>query len=117
MKDKDLLNNDPVDAVGLKGNVALIGFEVLEESEQEIVKKIVENYIRKMSNIGNYKEMRLNLQQHKHGKTFKHEINAHAIFEEGRFNAAVTEWNIYSALSNVCDKIISELNHKVNREK
>jgi len=118
MKDKNLLdksndaNHDPV----LQGNVALVGFEVLDASEQDIAKRIVENYIRKMAIMGDYREMRLSLRQHKHGKTFKHEIDALVTFGEGRFDAEATEWNLYAALAQVCDKIMNELEHSVKKE-
>ena len=124
MKDKNLLDNSSgvKDSVsgnthveGLKGKIALVGFEVLDESEQDIVKKIVESYIKKMSTLGNYQEMKISLRQHKHGKTFKHEVNALAIFGQGQFESEATEWNLYIALSTVCDRILSELEHKIKR--
>ncbi|MBU2522848.1 MAG: hypothetical protein KKE23_00980 [Nanoarchaeota archaeon] len=124
MKDKNLLDNSSgvKDAIsgnnhdgGLKGNVALVGFDVLDESEQEVVKKIVSNYIKKMSLLGDYHEMKISLRQHKHGKTFKHEVNAFAIFGQGKFESDVTEWNLYIALSMVCDKILAELEHKIQK--
>ena len=98
------------------GNIALVGFEVLDQSEQEIVRKMVENYIKKMNMNGDFKEMRLSLRQHRHGKTFKHEIDALAVFGQGRFDAESTEWNLYVALSQVCDKILNELDHQVKKE-
>ncbi len=97
--------------IKLKGNIALVGFDSLEPSEMIIVKKIVGNYVKRMGNVANYEEMKLVLQQHKHGKGFKHEINALAFFDEGRFNAHVTEWNLYKALSEVCEKILNEIEH------
>jgi len=124
MKDKNLLDNQSgvkdivsgnAHVEGLKGNVALVGFEVLDESEQDIAKKIVENYIKKMSILGGYREMKVSLRQHRHGKTFKHEVNALAVFEQGKFEATVTEWNLYIALSMVCDKILAEVEHKARK--
>jgi len=122
MKNKDLLKvkegqkTGTVDNISeLKGKVALVGFEVLDESEQEIVKKIVESYIKKLSAVGDYQEMKISLRQHKHGKTFKHEVNAFAIFRQGKFESDVTEWNLYIALSMVCDKILAELEHKMQK--
>jgi len=124
MKDKNLLDKSSgvKDSVsgnehieGLIGKVALVGFEVLDESEQDVVKKMVESYIKKMSTVGTYKEMKISLRQHKHGKTFKHEVNALAIFGQGEFQASVTEWNLYIALSMVCDKILAEVQHKAQK--
>jgi len=100
----------------MKGNIALVGFEILEPSEMEVVKKIVGNYVVKMGSIAGYKEMRMSLQQHKHGKTFKHEISAFAIFNEGKFNAESTDWNLYTALSDVCEKMLAEVEHMIKKE-
>lgn len=100
----------------LGGNIALVGFEILDPLELIIIKKMVGNYVRKMGNHGDYQDMRLTLQQHKHGKSFKHEITGLAIFKEGRFNSNVTEWNLYDALSQVCNKILEELKQKVRKE-
>jgi len=100
----------------MKGNIALVGFEILEPSEMEVVKKIVGNYIIKLGSLAGYKEMKMSLQQHKHGKTFKHEISAMAIFDEGKFNAEATDWNLYTALSNVCEKMLAEVEHMKKNE-
>ena len=124
MKDKNLLDKssgvkDPVSGNAhieeLKGKVALVGFEVLDESEQDVAKGIVENYIKKMNTFGDYKEMKVSLRQHKHGKTFKHEVNALAIFGQGKFEASVTDWNLYIAISMVCDKILAEVQHRAQK--
>ncbi len=100
----------------LGGNIALVGFEILDPSELIVVKKIVGNYVRKMGNNGEYQEMRITLQQHPHGKSFKHELTALAIFKEGRFNSNAMEWNIYNALAQVCDKILEKLKQTRRKE-
>ena len=121
MKDKNMLDKNEGMSVEnnnngfLRGNVALVGFEILDPSEQDIVKRMVENYVKKMNMNGDFKEMRLSLRQHRHGKTFKHEINALAIFGQGKFEASVTDWNPYIALSMVCDKILAEVQHKAQK--
>ena len=100
----------------LGGNIALVGFEILDPAELIILKKIVGNYVRKLGNNGNYQEMKLTLQQHPHGKSFKHEITAIAIFKEGRFNSEATDWNVYNAVSQVCEKILQEVLHSIRKE-
>ncbi|MFC1685704.1 hypothetical protein ACFLZZ_01635 [Nanoarchaeota archaeon] len=96
----------------LGGNIALVGFEILEPVELIVIKKMVGNYVRKLGNNGKYKEMRLTLQQHPHGKSFKHEIQGLALFEEGRFHSEAMEWNIYNALAQVCDKLLEQSRKK-----
>jgi len=100
----------------LGGNISLIGFDKLEPTELAIAKKITGTYVKKMQENGVYKELRLVLQQHQHGKTFKHEINVQAIFEEGKFGTDVTDWNLFTALSKALEKILAELVHKKKKE-
>ncbi len=108
-------NNGGNSEVSLGGNIALVGFNILEPAELTIIKKIVGTYVKKLSNQGDYKEMKLTLQQHPHGKTFKHEVMGMAVFGEGMFNSNVTEWNLYTAVSQVCEKILAEVTHKVKK--
>lgn len=109
---KDKMNEE----LTLGGNIALVGFNILGAAELSIIKKMVGSYVKKMCNKGEYLEMRLTLQQHAHGKSFKHEVNGLAIFKEGKFHSNVVDWNLFSAISQVCDKIMGELEHKKKRE-
>jgi len=104
------------DEIKLTGNVSLVGFEILEPTEIESVKKIITNYIKKMSETGSFGELKLTLQQHAHGKSFKHEIIGLAFVGKDRFSAAVTEWNLYNAVSAVCEKLYSGAVHKLKKE-
>ncbi len=100
----------------LGGNIALVGFESLDAAELVIFKKLVGTYVKKMNTHGGYKEMRLSLRQHTHGKTVKQEVSGLALFNEGRFESNVTDYNVYTAVSQVCEKILEELRHKVRKE-
>jgi ribosome-associated translation inhibitor RaiA len=106
-----------MDEKRLGGSISLVGFDRLEPAEITIVKKIVGTCVKKLQENGNYKDLKLVLQQHQHGKTFKHEINAQASFDEGTFTAHVTEWNLFKAISEAIEKINSELVHKNKGEK
>ena len=102
--------------VKLGGNIALVGFEILEPAELTIIKKIVGTYVKKLCENGDYKEMRLTLQQHAKGKSFKHEISGLAFVGANRFSAESTEWNVYKAASEVCEKILSAVVNSVQKE-
>jgi hypothetical protein len=102
--------------ITLKGNIALVGFEILEPAEMIIIKKIVGTYVRKLSELGDYKEMKLNLQQHPKGKSFKHEIKGLAFLGSFRLAAEAMEWNLYNAVSQVCEKILAEATHSLKKE-
>lgn len=95
----------------LGGNISLIGFDVLEPMELVVIRKIVGNYVKKLSNSSDYESLKLKLKQHKKGKTFIHEINAE-LFANGRnFGANTEEWNLFFALTSVLDKILAEIEH------
>jgi len=109
--------------VSLGGNISLVGFGILDQSEIEVVKKIVGNYVKMMNNEGSYKEMKLKLKRHQKGNQWLHEVMGEAIFREGKFAATVGDkgthtnaWNPYSAISEVCEKILAELRHKIKKE-
>lgn len=100
------------DEAKLCGNVALVGFENLDEAEQDSIKKIVASYVKKLCEVGNLTELRLILQQHPHGKSFKHEIQGVAFMKKERFAANAMEWNVFKGVSEVCHKIFSAASHK-----
>lgn len=100
------------DGVKLGGNIALVGFDSLDSADIVIIKKLVGTYVKKMNSHGKYKEMRLSLRQHAHGKSFKHEVEGLAIFEEGRFESNITEWNLFTAVSQACDKLLEAVKQK-----
>jgi len=109
--------------VKLGGNISLVGFGVLDQSEITVVKKIVSNYVKMMNNEGSYKEMKLTFKRHQKGNQWLHEVMGEAIFKEGKFAATVghkgthtNAWDPYSVISDVCEKILAELRHKVKKE-
>ena len=104
------------EGINLKGNIALVGFEILEPTEMTVIKKIVGTYVKKLNETGDYKEMRLTLQQHARGKSFKHEIQGLAFINNKRFSSEATEWNLYNAVSQVCEKIYNEAKHYIEKE-
>ncbi|MEM2956136.1 MAG: hypothetical protein QW041_00990 [Candidatus Pacearchaeota archaeon] len=103
--------------IKIKGNVALIGFEVLEPVELEKIQKIVMTYIKKLSEVCSFEELKLTLQQHQKGKSFKHEINGVVFIDKNtRFTASVTKWNLYNAVSDVCEKIYTAVVKFIKKE-
>lgn len=106
------------------GEITLINFK-LEPREITVVKKIAGSYVRKLREAANYKEVKLRLKKHQHGKSFLYEVEAEAIMtsgkkrdeksEEGKnivLNANSTDYNLYSALADVLEKISSQAGHK-----
>ena len=110
----------------LGGNISLINFEVLEPAELVVVKKIVGTYVKKLAENTSYNGLKLRLKQTEHGKSFLHEIEAQAFItdsqskEEGGniiLSASSTGRNLFSALSEVLEKINSEAIHKTRSTK
>lgn len=100
------------------GSIALIGFGALKPMELIVVKKITGNYVKKISEVANYKELKLRLRQHQHGKEFLHEIEAEVVITKDKqggkddiLSAKSTRYNLYAALSEVLEKIYNESFH------
>jgi hypothetical protein len=106
----------PEGNIKLGGNISLVGFEQLDSIDLETVTKIVVGYIKKMAEIDSQMELRLTLHLHPHGKSFKHEVEGFAISPKGRFAANVVDWNLFTAVSAACDKIINEVMHVNKKE-
>ena len=109
--------------VRLEGNISLVGFGILDPSEITVVKKIVSNYVKMMNHEGSYNEMKLTLKRHQKGNQWLHEVMGEAIFREGKFAATVghkgthtNAWDPYSVISEVCEKILAELRHRIKKE-
>lgn len=100
------------------GNIALIGFGALEPIELIVVKKITGNYVKKISEIAQYKQMKLSLKQHQHSKSFLHELETEIIITQSKeggkdivLAAKSTDRNLYTALADVLEKIYNEALH------
>ena len=106
-----LLNNNMVETK-LGGEISLVGFDSLEPMELIVVKKVVGNYVRKLSNQINYSSLRLELKQHRKGKSFMHEVNAQLSAGGSLFGASAMEWNLYVCLTKLLDKVLAEILHK-----
>ena len=103
----------------LGGNITLINFK-LEPIELIVVKKIVGNYAKKMSEKGGYKELKLRLKQREHGKSFLHELNAEAIISKNRevgeeiiLSSSAQDYNLFNALAGVMEKLLNEADGKL----
>src|SRR3989344_3930302 len=103
--------------IELGGSISLVGFGSLEPVELVVVKKIVGNFVKKLNEKSDYESLVMELRQHKKGKTFLHEINAHARADEKMFSAKVSDYNLYSCISKASEKILSELVHNKRSSK
>ncbi len=108
----------------LGGNVTLVNFK-LEPVQLIAAKKIIISHIKKIREASNYKGIKIRLKKHAHGKRFLYEIEAESVITEGKktsekategknmvLSAAVTSYDLYSALAKVLEKIFSEALHR-----
>ena len=96
--------------IELGGNIKLSGFNELEPAMLVVVKKMVGNYARKMTDHAtNFKELNLNLKQvHKTEKNSKYEI--HALLDaDKRYTSEVIDFNLFFAIDKVLSKIMNEI--------
>ncbi|MBS3090632.1 hypothetical protein J4433_02590 [Candidatus Pacearchaeota archaeon] len=101
------------------GNITLINFELVP-MQAVVVKKIVGNYVKRLRGIADYRELKIRLKKHEHGKSILYELDAKAEIITGReiiLTANISNYNLYSALSEVLEKIIAEAMHKVEQQK
>lgn len=107
--------------IALGKNTQLLGFGALEPSEIEIVRNLLQNYIKKIENRTDYELLRIKLKMHQRGKSFIHELETELFIHPGMsFGTEVSHKNLYKGISTTMKKIISEIEHykkKSPREK
>ena len=99
------------------GNISLINME-LDPMQMAVVKKIAGNHVKKLEGIASYKEIKIRLKKHEHGKAVLYEIDAKAIMSEGKdiiLSANTSNYDLYSALSEALEKLLSEAVHRVEQ--
>lgn len=103
----------------LGGNISLINFE-MDTMHGIAVRKIAGNYAKKLAEIADYKEIKIRLKTHAHGKAVLHEIDANTELtghKDIMLSSNTSDYNLFSALSAALEKIISEARHKVEQQK
>ena len=91
----------------LGGNIRLSGFGELDGANMIVVKKIVGNYARKISESGSeFSELHLTLKViHKKEKSEKYEIHGKILCKGKVHTSEVTDFNLYFALDNLLKKL------------
>ncbi len=97
-------------------NVSMVGFDHLDESEQNKAQEIMSIYLKKVDDRTDYDELRIRLKQHQRAKRFVHEIKAELFLNPGSvLSANSTDKNIYRALAEVMANILTEIEHRKKR--
>ena len=97
-------------------NIQLLGFGVLEPSEMEIVRGLLQGYIKKLENKTDYELLRLKLKMHQRSKLFMHELEAELFIHPGMsFGTEVSHKNLYKGIGLLMKKMLSEIEHYKKR--
>lgn len=98
------------DNIQLGGNIELSGFSELNGGEMVIVKKIVGNHVKRITElVDDFKGIKVNMKKvHETEGSEKFEIKA-SLEAEKNHNAEVTERNLYVGIDNVLKKLINSI--------
>lgn len=92
-----------------EGKITLVGFDI-DEAEKAIAKNLIANYRHKIEQKTEFQELMLRLKKSQHEKACLHEV--HGKLVAGKiYNAKAEDYNLFSALSEVFEKLINELMH------
>lgn len=95
----------------LGGNIILVGFS-LEPTEMIVVKKIIGNYVKKISEKIDYQDIKITLKETQKAKSFLHSIEISAKTAKGILAAKAVDNNLYTSLSEALDKVFNQAEHK-----
>ena len=94
--------------------VKLSGFK-LDEVEMSIINKVIDKYVKRLSERMRFEELSLRLKERKHGKTYLHEVKGSLRVGKYLFNSELTDYNLIRVLSKVIDKLIREAEHNLQK--
>ncbi|MGM5485086.1 MAG: hypothetical protein ACQEP1_04405 [Nanobdellota archaeon] len=96
--------------IQLGGNIQLSGFSDMEGGDMIIVKKIVGNHVKRISELVNdFQDIKINRKSvHETEGSEKHEIKI-TLNADKQFNAEVTERNLYIGIDKALKKVINSI--------
>ena len=99
------------DSMQLGGNIELSGFRDIDGASMVVLKKIIGNYGRRISEIcGQFEKLSVTMKPiHETEKSEKYEIHAKLIREGKLFVSEVVERNLFVAVDNAIKKIVNEI--------
>ncbi len=98
------------DVLNLGGSIVLNGFKNIDRGSMTIVKKIVGNHLKKISNsVNDIEQLKLSLKKPDNKNIC--EMKAKLVAKGRAFNSEVTKHNLFFALNGALEKLNSEV-HK-----
>jgi|TARA_B100000315_G_scaffold219191_1_gene220970 ribosome-associated translation inhibitor RaiA len=97
--------------IELGGNIILVGFKELDYTELIVVKKVVGNYARKMSDVlKNFENLTVTMKAvHKTPKSQKYEIHAKLMAGGKPHTSELVERNLFVAIDLSLKKVLSSI--------
>jgi len=95
----------------LGGNIQLAGFRDIDGASMVVLKKIIGNHVRKMSEIAKkFESLHVTMKQvHETEKSEKYEIHAKLLDNGKPLVSEVVERNLFIAVDSALKKIVNEL--------
>ncbi len=99
------------DSLELGGNIELSGFSEIDSASLIIVKKVVGNYVKKISEQNKkFEKLSLNMKEvHKTEKSEKYEIHCVVTIGGKNFASEITERNLFVGIDSVLRKVDKEI--------
>ena len=99
------------DNVQLGGNIQLSGFRDIDGASMVVLKKIIGNYARRMSELsGKFESLHVTMKPvHETEKSEKYEIHAKLMDNGKPIVSEVVERNLFIAVDNALKKVVNEL--------
>lgn len=95
----------------LGGNIELSGFRDIDSSSMIVLKKIIGNHARRISELAKKPEaLHITLKPvHEREKSEKYEVHAKIVDNGKMYAAEITDRNLFTAVDTVLKKIVNEM--------
>lgn len=97
--------------IELGGNITLVGFKEQGYAEMVVIKKLVGNYARKLSDGKPVNELRLTLKpiHHTDENSSKFELKAKLDIDGKVYNSEVVEYNLFIGIDSILKKLEAQI--------
>lgn len=95
-----------------KGKVLLSGFE-LDAVEKAICDNVIKSHIKKIEEKSEFEYLKLRLRKVKKGNNCLHMVEGTLKVRREIFTSKTEDFNLFSGLAEVMEKLLNELNHKL----
>lgn len=100
---------DESEVINFGNSIRLSGFKALDGGSMLILKKMIGNYVRKLSDSKNFEKLNLNLNSIVENDSKKFEISAELVNGGKTYNSKVIDNNVFVAIGDVMKKLDNSL--------